>query len=188
MKKIKLGEILKIEQGYAFKSENYIKKSNVVLVTLGNFTSSNDFQFIKNKATYYGSNYPKEFNLNSGDLIIPMTEQVVGLFGNTAFVPRKIDNIQFVLNQRVGRIVIDSNVTNKKYIHYLLSTELVRQQLEYRASGTKQRNISPSNIYDVTVWIPKLDIQKKIGEILYNLELKIQNNNQINNNLVYQVA
>ena len=183
MKKIKLGEILKIEQGYAFKSENYIKKSNVVLVTLGNFTSSNDFQFIKNKATYYGSNYPKEFNLNSGDLIIPMTEQVVGLFGNTAFVPRKIDNIQFVLNQRVGRIVIDSNVTNKKYIHYLLSTELVRQQLEYRASGTKQRNISPSNIYDVTVWIPKLDIQKKIGEILYNLELKIQNNNQINNNL-----
>ena len=38
MKKIKLGEILKIEQGYAFKSENYIKKSNVVLVTLLSIT------------------------------------------------------------------------------------------------------------------------------------------------------
>lgn len=178
----KLGDILKIQQGFAFKSSNYVTKSNVALVTLGNFTNNNDFQFNKEKTTFYGVDYPREYNLNEGDLIIPMTEQVIGLFGNTAFVP-KIDKIQFVLNQRVGKIIIDENKVDKKFIHYLLSTELVRSQLEYRASGTKQRNISSDNIYDVTVYLPSLSVQKKIGNLLYTLELKINNNNKINSNL-----
>lgn len=55
--------------------------------------------------------------------------------------------------------------------------------MEYRASGTKQRNISPKDIYDIEVYIPELVIQKYIGRILYNLDKKIQINNQINQEL-----
>lgn len=71
---------------------------------------------------------------------MPLTEQVVGLFGNSAFVPL-MDNITFVLNQRVGKVIPKKDRADKYFLHYLLSTQSVREQLEYRASGTRQKNM-----------------------------------------------
>lgn len=110
---------------------------------------------------------------------MPLTEQVVGLFGNTAFVP-KTQDYKFVLNQRVGKVIFDENKINKYYLHFLLATNEVKQQIEARASGTRQRNISPENVYDVEVIIPNIDIQNCIGNLLYSLELKQISNNHIN--------
>lgn len=186
MNRVKLGDILRIKHGYAFKSENYVEKSPFALVTLANISGSNNFQFTPEKTTYYGADFPNEFMLYEDDLIMPLTEQVVGLFGNSAFVP-KISGIQFVLNQRVGKVIPIADKADKYYLHYLLSTDIVRDQLEYRASGTRQRNISPNDVYDVTVFIPDIEVQKKIGKTLYDLERKINLNNKINDNLQHQL-
>ena len=179
MSKCKLGDILRIQHGYAFKSENYVDSSEYRLITLGNFADGNSFKYNDEKATYYGSDFPSEFILKEDDLIMPMTEQVEGLFGNTAFIP-KTTNYTFVLNQRVGKVVYNKNKVDKYYLHYLLATNSVKKQLEARASGTRQRNISPENIYDIEVDIPDIEIQEKIGRILYSLEEKQINNNKIN--------
>lgn len=179
MNKCKLGELLEIKHGYAFKSENYVEKSQYALVTLANISGTNNFQFTKEKTTYYGAKFPEEFILKTGDLIMPLTEQVVGLFGNSAFVP-EMENITFVLNQRVGKVIPKKGKADIYYLHYLLSTNSVREQLEYRASGTRQRNISPKDIYDVDVFVPDYEEQKKIGSTLYKLEQRVNNNNKIN--------
>ena len=181
MKKCKLGDLFKIQQGYAFKSEKYQKSGRYVLCTLGNISSENNFKYDLKKANYYSDDFPNNFILNEGDLIMPLTEQTFGLFGNTAFVPHT-ENFQFVLNQRVGKIIPNGDV-DKYYLHYLLSTNSVRDQIEATATGTSQRNTSPNNIYDVVVWVPEYDKQKQIGKILYDIEKKINNNNAINNNL-----
>lgn len=182
MKEYKLGELLEVKHGFAFKKENYVKKSNIALVTLANISETNNFKFIADKTTYYNGQYPESINLYEGDLIMPLTEQVIGLFGNTAFVP-KMDNIQFVLNQRVGKVIPNEKLIDKYFLHFLLSTDLVKKQLEARANGTKQRNISPNDVYDVTVYIPELEEQKKIGLFLYNIERVINNNNAIIDNI-----
>lgn len=182
MNKIKLGDILAIQHGFAFKSQNYVDDSNYVLVTLANISSTNNFQYNKANMTFYGADFPKEYILKENDLIMPLTEQSVGLFGNTAFVPFT-NNITFVLNQRVGKVIPKEEKTTKYYLHYLLSCEYVKKQLEYRASGTRQRNISPKDIYDVEVFIPEYNIQKKIGSLLYNIEQKININNKISDEL-----
>mgnify|MGYP003522148542 FL=1 len=181
MKKCKMGDLFKIQQGYAFKSEKYQKSGRYVLCTLGNISSENNFKYDLKKVNYYSDDFPNNFILNEGDLIIPLTEQTFGLFGNTAFVPHT-ENFQFVLNQRVGKIIPNEDV-DKYYLHYLLSTNSVRDQIEATATGTSQRNTSPKNIYDVVVWVPEYDKQKQIGKILYDIEKKINNNNAINNNL-----
>lgn len=185
MSKVKLGELLKIKHGFAFKSENYVEESQYALVTLANISSTNNFQYNEDKTTYYGSNFPEDFILKTDDLIMPLTEQVIGLFGNSAFVP-KVDGKTFVLNQRVGKVVPNKNKADKYYLHYLLSIDSVRDQLEYRASGTRQRNISPDDVYDVDVFVPDIKTQQKIGKLLYELEQKVNNNNHINDNLTYQ--
>ena len=185
MNKVKLGELLIVKHGYAFKSENYVDKSKYALVTLANISATNNFQYNKEKTTFYGVDFPKDFILSEDDLIMPLTEQVVGLFGNTAFVP-KISDITFVLNQRVGKVVPIESKADKYYLHYLLATNLVKDQLEYRASGTRQRNISPTDIYDVEVFVHDIETQRKIGNFLYNIEQKINMNNAINDNLEQQ--
>ena len=178
MNKCKLGDLFYIKQGYAFKSEKYVSHSNYILCTLANFSESNNFKFFPEKATYYPDEFSHEFILCENDLIIPLTEQVVGLFGNTAFVP-KTEGFQFVLNQRVGKIIPYEEKADKLFLHYLLSTQLVRDQIEATASGTKQRNTSPDKIYDVTVWVPNIDQQRIIGRYLYSLEQKCNVNNKI---------
>lgn len=182
MSKVKLGELLTVKHGYAFKSENYVEKSPYALVTLANISGNNNFQFNPDKTTYYGADFSSDFMLYEDDLIMPLTEQVVGLFGNSAFVPH-IDGVQFVLNQRVGKVVPVEGKADKYYLHYLLSTAAVRDQLEYRASGTRQRNISPDDVYDVTVYVPDVETQHKIGYALYCIEKKMNLNNRINDNL-----
>ena len=182
MNKVKLGEILKIKHGFAFKSENYVDESKYALVTLANISSTNNFQFNRDKTTFYGAQFPDGFILKEDDLIMPLTEQVIGLFGNTAFVP-EIQGITFVLNQRVGKVVPVDGKADKYYLHYLLATNLVKDQLEYRASGTRQRNISPDDVYDVEVFLPDITTQRKIGKCLYDIEKKVNLNNTINDNL-----
>lgn len=186
MNRVKLGELLRIKHGYAFKSENYVTSSPYALVTLANISSSNSFRFDQEKTTFYGASFPEEFILHTDDLIMPLTEQVIGLFGNSAFIP-SMKGIQFVLNQRVGKVIPNERKADKYYLHYLLSTEIVREQLEHRASGTKQRNISPDDVYDVTVVVPELNVQRKIGKTLYCLEAKVNVNNAINDNLQQQL-
>ena len=175
---VKLGTVLKVQHGYAFKSESYVKKSHYRLVTLGNFSENNTFKYNNSKAIYYGADFPKEFILQENDLILPLTEQVEGLFGNTALVPCST-NYKFVLNQRVGKIICNESKVNKLYLHYLLASESVKKQLEARASGTRQRNISPENIYDVTVDLPNIELQIKIGLMLKKIENQIESNNTI---------
>ena len=186
MNRVKLGELLRIKHGYAFKSENYVTSSPYALVTLANISSSNSFRFDQEKTTFYGASFPEEVILHTDDLIMPLTEQVIGLFGNSAFIP-SMKGIRFVLNQRVGKVIPNEGKADKYYLHYLLSTEIVREQLEHRASGTKQRNISPDDVYDVTVVVPELNVQQKIGKALYCLEAKVNVNNAINDNLQQQL-
>lgn len=181
--KTKLDSYIKILQGYAFKTENYVEKSNYRLVTLGNFQEGdNCFKYNDDKATYYGADFPQKVILQEGDLILPLTEQVVGLFGNSAFIPHE-ERFKFVLNQRVGKIVLKNDDIDKYYLHYLLATKEVKKQLEARASGTKQRNISPDDVYDVSVELPNIYTQIRTGNLLYKIEQKQMNNNQINSEL-----
>ena len=151
--------------------------SQYAIVTLANISESNNFQYNLANMRYYEGEFPDSVILKSGDLILPMTEQVEGLFGNSAFVPKE-NNVTFVLNQRVGLVkpFLDSD---RFYIHYLLALDSVRQQLEYRATGTRQRNISPDGIYDVNVEIHEPKERERIGEFLYRLEQKVNNNNNI---------
>ncbi len=177
MRKCKLGDLFQIKQGFAFKSANYVDNSQYAIVTLANISESNNFQYNLANMRYYEGEFPDSVILKSGDLILPMTEQVEGLFGNSAFVPKE-NNVTFVLNQRVGLVkpFLDSD---RFYIHYLLALDSVRQQLEYRATGTRQRNISPDGIYDVNVEIHEPKERERIGEFLYRLEQKVNNNNNI---------
>jgi type I restriction enzyme S subunit len=51
------------------------------------------------------------------------------------------------------------------------------------AQQTKIRHTSPSKIKDCIVWVPTLEEQKRIGNLLSSLDQKIALNRKINDNL-----
>ncbi|WP_434333408.1 restriction endonuclease subunit S [Mycoplasma capricolum subsp. capricolum] len=183
MKKVKLGELIKVQRGYHFSSKNYVKRSDFALATLANISPNNDFQYNENKLKFYGADFPDRFILKPNDLIMPLTQQTNGLFGNTAFVP-ETKNFSFVLNTAVGKIIPNNEIVDINFLHFLFSTKWMIKQMEKRSLGTKQSNLYNSVLYDIDVYIPNLETQRKIGKLLHLIEQKIIINNQINDNLV----
>lgn len=178
-KRYKLGELLRVKHGWAFKGEFFSDTGVQSILTPGNFYESGGFKVNPLKDRFYSGDYPKEYLCSKGDLVVAMTEQAAGLLGSTAIVPE--DN-RYLHNQRIGLISCNESL-NKDFAYYLFMTQSVRRQISRSASGTKVKHTSPEKIYDVQVDIPKIQTQKNIAFFLSSLDKKIQINNQINQEL-----
>lgn len=183
MNRMKLGEILSVKHGWAFKGEYFAEDGEQSILTPGNFFEKGGFKPNNGKERYYTGTYPKEYLCHKGDLIVAMTQQAEGLLGSTALVP---ENNKYLHNQRIGLITCDEKRLNKLFAYYLFMTKSVREQLERSSSGTKVKHTSPEKIYDVEVEIPDVISQQKIANLLWSIDEKIANNNAINDNLEQQ--
>ena len=184
MNRMKLGEILSVKHGWAFKGEYFAEDGEQSILTPGNFFEKGGFKPNNGKERYYTGTYPKEYLCHKGDLIVAMTQQAEGLLGSTALVP---ENNKYLHNQRIGLITCDEKRLNKLFAYYLFMTKSVREQLERSSSGTKVKHTSPEKIYDVEVEIPDVISQQKIANLLWAIDEKIANNNAINDNLEQQL-
>ena len=184
MNRMKLGEILSVKHGWAFKGEYFAEDGERSILTPGNFFEKGGFKPNNGKERYYTGVYPKEYLCHKGDLIVAMTQQAEGLLGSTALVP---ENDKYLHNQRIGLITCDEKRLNKLFAYYLFMTKSVREQLERSSSGTKVKHTSPEKIYDVEVEIPDVISQQKIANLLWSVDEKIANNKAISDNLEQQL-
>ena len=106
---VELGNVIKIKHGYAFKGEYFVDKGQYIVLTPGNFYERGGFKLRPDKDRFYSGQFPNEYILNKGDLILAMTEQGEGLLGSPALIP--IAN-KYLHNQRLGLV----NITNKSII------------------------------------------------------------------------
>ena len=187
LKKYKLGEILDVTRGASLSGEFYAAKGEYVRLTCGNFDYQNNC-FKENKAKdnlYYIGDFKPDFLLKEGDIITPLTEQAIGLLGSTAIIP---ESGKYIQSQDVAKIVCKEHLLDKDFAFYLISSNLVKQQLSAAAQQTKIRHTSPDKIKDCIVWIPELEEQKRIGKLLRTIDLKIELNRQLNQNLEAVIA
>ena len=80
----------------------------------------------------------------------------------------------------------NKKITTELFMKYVF--DYIQNSIQNSASGSIQDNINIEYLKGLEFKIPKLDYQNKIIRILYDLDKKIENNNQINNNLDYKVA
>jgi len=180
---IKLGEVLKIKHGYAFKGKYFGDKGKYIVLTPGNFRESGGLKLKGDKEKYYLGDFPKEYILHKGDLLVVMTDltQECRILGSAAFIDA--DDV-YLHNQRLGKIVdIKTELVMKEFVYYLFNSKSVRTQLINSSSGTTVHHTSPDRIYEVEVQIPPIKIQEKIVSILKSIDDKIQLNRQMNETL-----
>ena len=182
LSKHKLGELIEVTRGASLSGQFYAEEGEFVRLTLGNF-NMNGGGFKENTSKtdlYYTGTVQDEFILNKDDIITPLTEQSLGLLGTTARIP---ESGKYIQSQDVALVKCKKGLLDPNFCYYLISSSVVRQQLSAGAQQTKIRHTSPDKIKDCTVWIPELEVQKRIGRILSDIDEKIALNRQINDNL-----
>ena len=182
MKKYKLGELIEVLRGASLKGDFYAASGKYIRLTCGNFDYRNN-SFKENTSKdnlFYIGEFKAEFLLDKGDLITPLTEQAIGLLGSTAWIP---ESGKYIQSQDIAKITCKEELLDKKFAYYLISSNMVKQQLSAAAQQTKIRHTSPDKIKDCTVWLPSLEKQKQIGQLLFDLDRKIELNCAINHNL-----
>lgn len=182
MKKYKLGELIEVTRGASLCGYFYAVSGKYIRLTCGNFDYRNNC-FKENTSKdnlFYTGELKEEFLLKKGDLITPLTEQAIGLLGSTAWIP---ESGKYIQSQDIAKITCKEELLDKRFAYYLISSDMVKRQLSAAAQQTKIRHTSPDKIKDCTVWLPPLPEQKKIGQLLSDIDRKIALNRATNHNL-----
>lgn len=169
---VRLGDFLHVKHGFAFRGEHFGDKGDYIVLTPGNFFDEGGFKPKSGAEKYYTAQPLGEYVLGRDDLVIAMTEQVQGLLGSSALIPREG---VYLHNQRIGLVELSPGV-DRRFVYYLFNTSIVRDQIQATASGSKVRHTAPARVESVQVRLPQLDTQRKVAAILSAYDNLIDNN------------
>lgn len=153
--------LFKIKHGYAFDGKNFSDSGQLILMTPGNFHERGGFRRASQEKYYSGTDFPEDFILEPGQLLIAMTEQAPGLLGCSLFVPEKGT---YLHNQHLGLInPISDTAIDKQYLFHLLNSKRYRAEVGVSSTGQKVKHTSPEKILSIKLWLPSLAKQKSIA-------------------------
>lgn len=156
----KLGELLDVQNGYAFSSNNY-SESGYFVIRIGNvqngFISLADPKFIQ----WPADGLLERFALAEGDILVSLTGNV----GRVGVIQK--EHLPAVLNQRVAKLSIrrDSPAI-REYLLFFLFSNSFREELSGAGHGAAQQNVSTKDIIEIQIPVPPLSEQQRIVGIL----------------------
>ena len=175
MEEIRLKDICDLDNGYAFKSDDYVESSNTLNCRMSNIRPDGSFDILYS-AKYLPDEFVKKYKnyvLNDGDLIIAMTDmagdpKILG-------VPTVVDTkgYKLLLNQRVGRLRFIRDGINADYLKFALQCKRVRDYLKMFAGGGVQLNVSKKDILNAPIRMRAIGEQQSIADLLKRI-IKLQ--------------
>lgn len=169
----KLGDFIKVKHGYAFKGKSITdEETDAILVTPGNFKIGGGFKSSKFK--YFNSDYPEDYVLSEGDIVVTMTDlsKESDTLGYSAKIP-SIKGKVLLHNQRIGLVEFIDNDVSRDYLYWLMRTAEYQWYCVSSASGTSIMHTSPSRIEDYDFKLPPPSEQRAIASVLSSLDDKI---------------
>ncbi|MEW6861052.1 restriction endonuclease subunit S [Trueperella pyogenes] len=177
---MKLGELISIKHGYAFPGGGITKEPRgQILLTPGNFNIGGGFKAASFK--YFDGDYPREYELSEGDLLLTMTDlsRNVDTLGYPALIPRNIGGRKFLHNQRLGLARLIDSSLDKHWLYYRLMMPDYRNHVVSTSTGTTVHHTSPSRILEFSLSVPRLPEQRAIAATLGALDDKIESNREV---------
>lgn len=152
---VKLGEVLELQNGYAFKSKEY-SQDGFFLMRITNvqqgYISAHNPKYIQ----IASASKLAKFILEEGDILVSLT----GDMGRVGVI--REEHLPAALNQRVARVQsVDASLDSHFLFHYLNSA-IFRNQVEALGKGAAQANVSTKEILEITLELPPLAEQKRI--------------------------
>lgn len=152
----KLTDICDIQYGYAFDSKCFTEDSSYPpLVRIRDVKRGYS-------ETYYSGDYPEEYILSAGDLL-------VGMDGEFNIARWKCSGA--LLNQRVCKLAAKLG-TNEEYLRFAMSKAL--KEIEQRTAFVTVKHLSAKELNKLELDVPELSKQDMIADILNRLEKVIE--------------
>jgi type I restriction-modification system DNA methylase subunit len=161
---VKLGDVCDLQNGFAFKSGDYVENSNVLSFRQANIRL-NGLIDLEHKREYLPDDFIIKYSdylLKEGDIVIAMTDmnKELKLLAIPAIIP--FSQFQLLLNQRVGKFIkITDNIANI-FLCLILAYEKTREQLKLLGYGNVQSNLSKSDLLNIKIPLPPLEVQQEI--------------------------
>ena len=148
----KLIDICDIQYGYAFDSKYFTENSLYPpLVRIRDVKRGYS-------ETYYSGDYPEEYILAAGDLL-------VGMDGEFNIARWKSDGA--LLNQRVCKLTAKNGI-NEEYLRFAMSKSL--KEIEEKTAFVTVKHLSAKELSRLKIYVPELSKQNKIAGILSCIE------------------
>lgn len=178
-----LGELVQLENGFAFKSKYFKKEpTDVIVLTPGSVNIGGGFQAEKGQYYDVKQDVPSKYVFKSGDMFITMTDltPTAQALGFPAIVPN--DDNTYLHNQRLGKLVGFEDDIN--FLFNLLSTPKKQKEVVLTSSGTTVKHTSPSKFLSRYSCFPKKAEQTKIGNYFQQLDTLIVQHQQKHDKLL----
>ena len=155
----RLGEICDILNGFAFKSNEYVKEGVRVI----RITNVQKGRIVDEDPKYFPvkrSNEILKYILQDGDLLMSLTGNV----GRVGIISSSL--LPAALNQRVACLRIKDKTISIKYLFHLLNSNLFEKDCISSASGIAQLNMSTKWLEQYEMVIPPPSEQQRIVNLL----------------------
>ena len=159
-----LGQICRILNGRAYSQHELLQQGKYPVLRVGNFFSSDRWYYsdLELDADKYCDN---------GDLLFAWS---------ASFGPKIWDGSKVIYHYHIWKIV-PNDQTDKYYLYYWLKNSV--DALTAGTHGSVMAHITKSDMEHMSISVPDLNTQKKIGYVLHCIDNKISQNTAINNNL-----
>lgn len=162
--KIEIGQLVALRQGFAInkKTNHHIsdEPTNLHLLRIGDMKDGNFSIFVKNTI-------PEKFIAKESDIIFTRTGQVGLVF-------RKQYGV--VHNNCFTVITIDEDILLQEFIYYALQEKSFYEEAVSRATGAAQPDLSHGAFNSIQIYLPPIESQRKITDILNAYDILIENN------------
>lgn len=168
----KLNDVAEVVSGYPFKSSTYVKAGKYKIVTIKNV---HDGRFVQNYDSFIDTlpvNLPEKCILANGDILLSLTGNV----GRVCVVYGR----NHLLNQRVARLKPAEN-NYREFVYYMFRQINFQKKLESISNGAAQQNLSPIQVKDTIILLPKIDVLKAFSsnvEKHFNLMIDLLEENK----------
>ena len=175
-KKVNLNDICFFQEGPGVRKHQYctkgVKLINVSNLVNGEVDLSNSNRYISQEEAY--GRY-KHFLIDEGDLIIASSGiKVEYLDKKVAFIKR--ENLPLCMNTSTIRFKVkNKNELDILYLSYFLKSKNFKNQISKLITGSAQLNFGGSHLKKINLFLPELNVQKKVSTLLLLIDNTIKN-------------
>jgi type I restriction enzyme S subunit len=177
---VRLGTLLKITHGFAFKGEYFSDGGQFILLTPGNLYPKGGLKLKGKKETYYTGNFPRAYILSKGDLVVVMTDltQDASLLGGAMLIDR---SDLYLHNQRLGLVSHTDQIDRQFLYHWL---KLTKPHFELLAGGATFAELTKGTFKRIHILTPPEPIVSEFARIESPIFDGIENHVRVSSKLV----
>ncbi len=158
----KIGEFVKVQSGYAFKSEWFTHSGVRLLRNANVFQGYLDWNNVVNLPDERRHEF-MQFELAEGDIVLSLDRPLVA---NGLKIARLMKNdLPCLLLQRVGRFCINGEI-DSDYLYAFLNSQIFIDEISGHDQSLGVPHVSPKQIEAIQIPIPPIEKQTEIARML----------------------